>query len=257
MKRGIVVGLFLTALVAPLAGCGGSAADTASGASPNAGGQATSKSSPAAKPEDVLKGAAAKLTGKSVRFTVDDGTDSSSGIYDAASGASKLTATVDGSKMDVIGKGNDVYIGGLDPSGKWMKADATKFTGSGVSFLTTADPLFAVKYLATAANVKQDQPSAYSGTIDLSKVTGTDTAKRIAGAFAKSAGSSATALPFTATLDATGGLATLTVTFPKADLGGKDFKYDLKVLSVGGAETVTVPAKNTTTEAPSDLYKGP
>jgi hypothetical protein len=195
-----------------------------------------------------------------VKFTVTDDKngESMTGSFDSASGGTKVTGNIDGTKVDVIGLGNDIYIGGLLGADKWVHAQASKFKDSAVSFLTIADPLYGEKFLSAAAGVKQGQPGTYSGTIDLTKVTVTGQAKRLADNFAKKAGSAASALPFTATLDGSNALSTVKITFPKADLTGHDLVYDLKITEVGGGvDPVAAPPKNKVTEAPADLYKGP
>jgi hypothetical protein len=259
LKRKLVMGTVVGALVLT-GGCGStkdSPRDQVGGDTTTAA-SATSSSSP--KPADLFAAAVTKVNGQNVKFTVagDKSGESMTGSLDSASGGTKLSGTLDGTKVDVIGLGNDIYIGGLLGPDKWVHAEASKFKDKAISFLTIADPLYGAKFLATAAGVKQDQPGTYSGTIDLTKVTVTGQAKRLADNFAKKAGSAAAALPFTATLDGSGALSTVKMTFPKGDLTGHDMTYDLKITEVGGgAVPVAAPPKNKVTEAPADLYKGP
>ncbi|MFD1048308.1 hypothetical protein ACFQ1S_23600 [Kibdelosporangium lantanae] len=219
---------------------------------------ATSSSTP--KPADLFAAAVTKVNGQNVKFTIagDKKGESMTGSFDSASGGTKVTGDIDGTKVDVIGLGNDIYIGGLLGPDKWVHAQASKFKDNAISFLTIADPLYGQKFLSAATGVKQDQSGTYSGTVDLTKVTATGQAKRLADNFAKKAGAAATALPFTATLDGSAALSTVKITFPKADLTGHDLTYDLKITEAGGgAVPVAAPAKNKVTEAPADLYKGP
>src|SRR5262249_22213571 len=109
----------------------------------------------------------------------------------------------------------------------------------------------------TATNVKQDKPGGFSGTLDLTKVTVTGTTKQIADHFAKNAGATATALPFTTTMDASGAIATVTMTFPRGDTSNSDLKYTLKIAELGGAVPVAAPPKNKVPEAPAAIYTGP
>jgi hypothetical protein len=215
--------------------------------------------SPSPKPAELFANAVTKFSGQNVKYTIGSGDgEVMTGQFDAASGGTKLAGDVDGTKMEIIALGDDVYLGGLSGDGKWMHAQASKFKDSAVSFLILVDPLFGQKFLSTATDVKQDQPTTYSGTIDLTKVTVTGSAKRLAGSFAKAAGPGATALPFTATVDSSSALSTVKITFPKADLRGKDLKYDLKVTEAGGSTVaVAAPPKNKVTEAPSEIYTGP
>jgi hypothetical protein len=258
LKRTIVIGVFAAVLLTPLSGCAGTPDDTRN--KPGGGtGTASSTSSPSPKPAELFAQAVTKFSGQNVKYTIDGGDGGlMTGQFDATSGGTKVNGDIDGTKMEILALGNDIYLGGLTGDGKWMHAQASKFKDSAVSFLILVDPLFGQKFLSAAADVKQDQPTTYSGTIDLTKVTATGPAKRLADSFAKAAGTGATALPFTATVDASGALSTVKITFPKADLGGKDLKYDLKVTELGGsAVTVAAPPKNKVTEAPSDIYTGP
>jgi hypothetical protein len=260
LKRKFAMGIVFGAVLALLGGCGGTkdSPRDQTGGDATAAVSATSPSSP--KPADLFAAAVTKVNGKNVKFTVTDDKngESMTGSFDSASGGTKLTGKLDGTKVDVIGLGNDIYIGGLLGPDKWVHAEASKFKDSAISFLTVADPLYGQKFLSTAAGVKQDEPGTYSGTIDLTKVTVTGQAKRLADNFAKKAGSAAAVLPFTATLDGSTALSTVKITFPKADLTGHDLTYDLKITEVGGgAVPVAAPPKNKVTEAPADLYKGP
>jgi hypothetical protein len=258
LKRTIVTGVFVTVLLTPLSGCAGTPNTTQAGPGASAG-TASSAPLPSPKPADLFAKAVTKFSGQNVKYTIGSGDgEVMTGQFDAASGGTKLTGDIDGTKMEMIVLGDDVYLGGLTGDGKWMHAQASKFKDSAVSFLILVDPLFGQKFLSVAADVKQDQPATYSGTIDLTKVTVTGSAKRLADSFAKAAGPGATALPFTATVDGSGALSTVNITFPKADRGRKDLKYDLKVTESGGSTTtVAAPPKNKMTEAPSDIYTGP
>jgi hypothetical protein len=256
VKRTIVMGCLLGALFIPLSGC----ADVLDGAGERSGdkGPAASPSpSPTPEPAEVLAKAAGSLNGKGVTFTIagDEG-DVLTGTTDPAGGGVKLTGDVDGSTMEIITIGNDVYFGGLVDEGKYVHAQVSKFKDSAVALLYLIDPLFGYKFLGTAANVVRGEPNTFTGTLDLTKVATTGPAQRLAVSFAKAAGATATALPFTATVDAAGALASLKMAFPKA-AKGKELKYDLKVTAVGGAGTVVAPPKNRTSEAPSAIYSGP
>jgi hypothetical protein len=257
LKRVVALGVFAIALVAPLSGCS-STKDTP--AARSGGGGAASNAAPSAspKPGELLAAAVTRLSGQNMKYTIDSGNgDVLTGSFDAKTGGNLLTGNVDGSKMDIIALGNDMYLGGLAPGGKYYHALASKFKDNGIGMLLLVDPLCGQKFLSTATGVKQDKPGEFTGTLDLTKVTVTGTAKRLADHFAKSAGATAAALPFTTTMDASGAIAAVTMTFPKADLGNKDLKYNLKITEVGGAVTVAAPPKNKVTEAPPDIYNGP
>jgi hypothetical protein len=257
VKRAITASFFVAALVGSLSSCGTDEKPRSPGITAAGSPSTSSAPAPAQTPAEAFAAAVTKFTGQNQKYTVegDDG-EVLTGEFDAATSGSKLSSQVDGSEVELVVLGNDVYIGGLIGPDKWMLAQAAKFKDSAVSFLIIVDPLFATKLLTTASNVKQDQPSAYSGTVDLTKVTATGVTKRIADKFAKAAGQSAAALPFTATV-ANGTLASLKITFPKADVGGKDLKYSLKVIESGGTVAVAAPPKSKVTDAPAAIYTGP
>ena len=257
MKRGIALGISAIALLAPISGCSGTHDASATGL----GGGAAAASptlSASPKPAELLATAVTKLSGQNLEYTI-DGDDGHvlTGSFDARTGGNLLTGDVDGSKMEIIALGNDIYLGGLAPGGMYYHAQALKFKDNGMGVLLLVDPLCGQKFLSNAANVKQDQPGRFSGTLNLTKVTVAGTAKRLADHYAKAAGATAVALPFTATTDASGAIATVTMTLPKAEVSHKDLKYHLKITEVGGAVTVAAPPKNKVTEAPAAIYNGP
>jgi hypothetical protein len=257
LKRIFAIGVLVAALVGFLSGCGETDAqsDNTAGTGNDTAGSETSSTPP--EPAEVFAAAVTKFNSQNAKYTIDDGSgDVGTGQFDSASGANSLTTTLDGSALEVVSLGDDVYLGGLLGDDSWMHAQASKFEGDGASFLMVIDPLFGARFLATATGVKQDQPSNFSGTIDLTKVTATGTTKRIADSFATAAGPGATAIPFTATLNGDT-LASLTVTFPKADLTGEDLPYNLTITDSGGAVSVAAPPQDKVTEAPAELYEGP
>lgn len=140
------------------------------------------------------------------------------GTTDPAGGGVKLTGDVDGSTMEIITIGNDVYFGGLVEEGRYVHAQVSKFKDTAIALLYLIDPLFGYKFLGTATSVVRGEPNTFTGTLDLTRVATTGPAQRLAVSFAKAAGATATALPFTA--------------------------------------TAALP-KNRTTEAPSAIYSGP
>jgi hypothetical protein len=258
-KRTTTIGVLATAMLVLLSGCSGTESKTPG--TPQAGTGTAGPGStppPAPKPAELFAAAVAKLGGQNVKYTIEgDKGEKMTGVFDAASGGNQLSANIEGTKMEIVALGNDIYIGGLTGKDKWMHAQASKFKDNAISFLMLIDPLFGQKFLGAAVDVKQDQPTAYSGTVDLTKVNVTGNAKRLADRFAKTAGPAATALPFIATMDASGALSTVKMTFPKADLGGKDLKYNLTVTEAGGAAAVTAPPQNKVSEAPASIYTGP
>lgn len=240
-----------------LTGCGETDAQAGNASGNGKDSAETDVSTAPPEPAEVFAAAVTKFNSQNAKYTIDDGSgEVGTGQFDSASGANGLSTTIDGSAMEMVSTGEDVYIGGLLGADSWIHAQASKFEGDGASFLVIVEPLFGARFLTTAANVKQDQPSNYSGTIDLTKVTATGTAKRIADNFAAAAGAGATAIPFTATLNGDT-LASLTITFPKADLGDKDMPYKLTVTESGGAVAVAAPPQDKVTEAPAEFYEGP
>jgi hypothetical protein len=116
-------------------------------------------------------------------------------------------------------------------------------------------PLFWRTALGTAAGVTQPQPGTLTGTVDLTKAaTATGSAKKVVDGLAKKAAATATALPFTVTVDGAGRISGFQATFPKADEDGKDLTFDMKVQEYGVAVTAAAPPKNKTLDAPAEFY---
>lgn len=255
LKRTIVIGPLIGMMLASLSGCTGIWTDD--GQAGNDAPAASGSPTPGPKPELVLATAVIGLGKQNLKFTVDGGTgDVRGGSLDAASGAVKVTADVDGSPAELITYRDDIYIGGLRGDGKWLHARVPKFKDGAIPFVATADPLFGARFLGSASDVQQGQPNTLSGTADLTRVIASGTTQLIAHGFGKAAGTKATALPFTATVDDAGALSAVNMVFPKADRG-KDLVYNLKITEVGGAVTITVPAENETVPAPADFYTVP
>jgi hypothetical protein len=256
VKRTIVIGSLLGALLIPLGGCA-DLLDRANEQPSDKGPAASPTPSPPPQPAEVFAKAITGLDGKSLKFTIAGEEGVFNGTTDSASGGVKLTAEIEGTTVEIVTIGNDVYLGGLVEEGKYVHAQVSKFKDTAIALLYLIDPLFGQKFLSTATNIAKGEPNTFTGTMDLTKVATTGPAQRLAVSFAKSAGAAATAVPFTATIDpATGALASLKTAFPKADKG-KELKYDLKITEVGGANTIAAPPKNKTSEAPSAIYSGP
>jgi hypothetical protein len=251
MKRTLALGVLATTLLVPVAGCAGTATET-TGPAGNA--PASVSQSPTPKPAELLAAATAKLDGQNLKFSLDSGNEPITGGLDAASGRFTISMISEGSKMEAVVAGNDLYLSTADLKGKWAHMAVAKLKSES-SMLLLADPLFGRKLLAAATEVKQGAPGNFTGTIDLTKVTAEagSPAKRLTDNFAKLAADKATAVAFTATVDAEGRLNTFQATFPGAD-SGKDLSYDFKITEVSTPVAVQVPPKSKVVEAPASSY---
>ncbi|GIJ44726.1 hypothetical protein Val02_16120 [Virgisporangium aliadipatigenens] len=245
MKRILAFGATLVAFTLPVAACGEKA-----GGGNGTGAAASPSPSPSPKPAEVLAKAAAATEGKNLKFTLKFEGETADCVHDATSKGTSITAGTGDEKFEFLFFPGTIYMKNILTSGKFFKIDMSKVKATS-DFRVLEDPLFARSFLATATDVKADAAGAYSGTLDLTKVTGA--AKQAADVLAKDAGAKATAIPFTATVDAQGRLASFTTTFPGAD-DGKDMPWELKIQEIGGTATVAQPAPSTVTEFPASEY---
>lgn len=229
MRRQVTIGV---ALLLALAGCGGgkpAAPSTVDGSA-------------------RLAAAVARTAGQSFTFTVGEPNDNVTGQYDATAKAAKLT-TPD-STDDIITTGTDLWAT-VDQTVQHY--DALKFTADDSMALLT-DPTAALRFLSAASKVTTSGGSAYRGIIDLSGVPqGNPATKHLATILAQRVGAAATAVPFTAKVDAQGRLTAVDITLPKAD-NGKDADYQFTVTGFSIAAPVVRPTGQIV-EAPDAAYR--
>jgi hypothetical protein len=253
MLRKLAAGIALAAAITlPLAGCGKSTG----GSSAKASESPSPTPSPSPKPAEALAAAVDKTQAAgNFTFTVANGTDKSTGVYDASTKAIFLDANGDGT-IKVWYFGTDIYLAGFPgtPAGKTVHVDLKKITADG-SFSAVADPVAGLRLLATAATVEQPSPGTFKGTIDLTKLDANAApgTKLFVAALTKHVKGGVTAIPFTATVNDQGRVTSFKATFPGAD-DGKDLDYTLTLADFGTTKTVTKPTANVV-EASTSFYK--
>ncbi|HET6211728.1 MAG TPA: hypothetical protein VFE14_02515 [Micromonosporaceae bacterium] len=217
--------------------------------------------SAAVKPVDELIAAAAKLNTASYKYDMKAGEAAIKGAVDPATKSVKLslTATTQGVSLniDVLAIGTDFYakiaglpLPGLDSS-KWLHLDGTKvksLESLGVSNLS--DPTSAEQLGKQFVTVERNGDRGYKGTLDLTKGVSMGADKD---AIAK-LGDKAKAVPFEATVDSQGRLATLKFTVPAVG-SDKETTVDVTYSDFGASVDLAKPAAADVVEAPASIYQ--
>jgi hypothetical protein len=183
-----------------------------------------------------------------------------SGSFDPA--ANNLTATTNISvqglaiKFELVAIGGNYYaklagipISGVSPT-KWLHLDIAKLKGPEAVLLADFKDPTGVQTLSGAiVSAEKTGDRTYKGTMDLTKA-------KVVGVTAedvKDMGDAAKSIPFEATLDDKGRLATLKLTVP----AGGSTKADTLTFAYsdfGATVTATKPAASETIEAPPAVY---
>ncbi|WP_327002451.1 hypothetical protein OHA72_46215 [Dactylosporangium sp. NBC_01737] len=245
MKRTITLGVLIAALAAASGAC-----DRGSDRTPHAD-PPPSSALPSAAASEQLAAAVAKLDGQSLKYTITGNQGTLSGGFDTTTRGITLSGGTT-TKLDYVILGDDVYLKGFDPQGRWWHLSVSRFS-SGSTFRLLADPLFGIKFLTTARNVKQDAPGTFTGTLDVTKVAAGGVTNEIADLFAKGDPAGATAVPFTATVDSQGRLAGVKATFTGVSKSGR-VPYELKIVEYGATAPAVRPSPAETIEAPPEAY---
>jgi hypothetical protein len=250
LSRFIAGSLLGTALVAALTGC--AAADTAAPPAPSV----SSAASPAPDGAPALAAAVAKTTGISLKAVLvgDKAEENVTGAYDAKHTIGSITQTSGTDRMTIIATPDDLYVSGLsDLAGKTMRLKITKIAAKNPLAMFT-DVLTPLTLLTGVRNVKLTAPGSFTGTLDLTKATGTTAGSRkfleYVLAFATDR---ATAVKFTASVNEQGYLAEFNATLPRID-DGKDGEYDLRFSDFGSPITITKPTGAKVVDAPAAMY---
>ena len=246
MKRTITIGMLLAALAAASGAC-----DRGSDRTPPADPPAPSSASPSAAASEQLVAAVAKLDGQSLKYTITGNQGTLSGGFDPTTGGITLRGGTT-TKLEYVILDDDVYLKGFDPQGRWWHLSLSRFP-SGSTFRLLADPLFGIKFLTTARNIKQEPPGTFTGTLDVTKVTAGAVTSQIADLLAKGDPAGATAVPFTATVDGQGRLTGVKATFTGVSKSGR-LPYELKIVEYGATAPAVRPSRAETVEAPPEAY---
>jgi hypothetical protein len=247
MPRKVAVAVALTAaLILPIAGC-----QKGSGT----GATASPSPSPSAKPAEILAASIAKIEKASFEFSVGDETEMSSGVWDAGTKMAKISQA-GGGNLSVVSAGTDLWVTGFPgmPADQTAHVDLTRLsTGSDIVLL--ANPLAAFDFLTTASNVERTGPTAFKGTLDLTRLKSADNVgtQKAVDFLAKQTKGGVAAVPFTATIDDQGRFSSFRATFdPATEYDFSD--YQLKITSYTTTKTVTKPSGPTVVELPQRLY---
>lgn len=254
MRTPRLAGLGLAALATvsiTLAGCqdNGTATPASSGsAAPSATGSADSaavaKLSAAADQLDNTSFTLTATSGSGFKLTAD---------IDAPGGKGTAQLTASGPNAEINIKtlliGQDLYaqVPGITKAGTWTHVDGSRLP-AGVNIGLRPgriDPVDTANLLSATTDVKATSDTSYSGSLDLSKAAG------VAGLGSVTIGASGAptqTVPFTATLDDQGRLATLTVDLPQSE------PLQVTYTNYGKPVTVTAPAASEITEAPDSFY---
>lgn len=240
-----------------------------------------------------LRSAADRLAAASFGFTLSDGTRSADGEYDAATGVVSLVRAENGRLVTVAIHGATLLLSGFVPDGAVLKVDAERLPPSH-SLMPTASALSALRLVGVAQGVVLSG-EGYAGSLDLTRLApsgppssqsgvpssaaasravglasspvltpggavpdaegGMEAFLRWAGYLVRQAGDRAGAVPFVATVDPTGRLASFRVVFPRA-AAGRDLDYEFAVVAAGSPGTVAGGAgSGRVVEAPESVYQ--
>ncbi|GAA2631213.1 hypothetical protein GCM10010399_74140 [Dactylosporangium fulvum] len=257
LVKSAVLGVVAVASFAFVAACGDKGgSDTSAGASSAA--PSPTKSLSAA---DQFSAAVTKTTASTHKFKVTMAEGAYEGSNDPAAGVStgKLTAEVEpGTKMSIdvqiTPAAYYVKISGLPLPGfdgkKWLKIDPSKVKSmSNLGIGDPKDPVDLKDLPGVIATAETTDGKLIKGTLDFTKTTwGTIDDEAV-----KALGDKAKAVPFEATVDDKGNLATLKVSVPAyGDTKAGDVTATFS--DFGAPVTVTTPAASEVEDAPASTY---
>ena len=219
---------------------------------------ASTQPSPTLAPKDALLASTKTLASTSYKFTIKASGLTGQGAADPTTKAVAITMSgTEGGvsvRMDFVAINTDVYMKidfgalnrqvGVDPA-KYLHLDATKLgSNSNLPVQPGGDPVEMNRILAGLVDVTTTDGRNFTGTLDLTKATGSSTLD--AAAVAK-AGDKAKTVPFTAVLDDNGRMTDL-----KIDGSGVAPALGIEVSfsDFGTAANVTKPDASQVVEAP-------
>ncbi|GAA5183733.1 hypothetical protein GCM10023322_23720 [Rugosimonospora acidiphila] len=258
-RRIALAGAAALAVLGFAAGCS-TGKTTAAGSAGNATGAAASSSSDA--PKTALLASTKQLGQQSYRYTISAAGMSGSGAIDPAAKSTSisLSGVQAGApmKIDDVTVGTDVYLKvdagqlgaqlGVAPD-KWMHLDTSSLGAGELMALPGADQEGVNQLLSGVVNVTSTDGNNLSGTIDLTKASGSSA---LDAAALSAAGDKAKAVPFTAVLDDQGRLSTL-----KIDGSGivSGLTVQMAFSDYGQPANITKPAASSVVEAPDAIQQ--
>jgi hypothetical protein len=251
----VAVGVLLAA------GCGsdGDSGKKNSGATPDTKSSAptAAESAAAAAATGDLSAATAELTKTSYRYTMKAGDAAGNGTVDPTVKQNSMTITVAEFKTEVLIIDPELFarISGLPVPGldekKWLRIDRTKIKSFAALGLRDVNDPTGVNTLARSiSTIQKTGDRSYKGTLDLSK--GSD-AFGLDEAAVRQLAERARSIPFEATVNEAGKLATWKMTIP-AYGAEKETPFELAYSEHGAKFPLTRPAAGETANAPQTVY---
>jgi hypothetical protein len=259
MFKSLTVAIVATGVL--LAAACGSGEDSGSnrsgGASTQSSAPTAAESAAAAAATTDLNAAVQELTKTSYKYTMKAGDASGGGTVDPPLKQSSMTITVAEFKTEVLIIDPELFarISGLPLPGvdakKWLRIDRAKiksFAALGIRDIN--DPTGVNTLAKTIATIQKTGARSYKGTLDLSK--GSD-AFGLDEAAVRQLAEKAKAIPFEATVNDAGKLATWKMTIP-AYGAEKETTFELAYTDHGGKFPLTKPAAGETANPPQTVY---
>jgi hypothetical protein len=252
--------LALGAGVALAAGCTGRGDDgTANLPSAPDSASASAAASAAVQAGGDLRTAVRELTANSYRYTLKAGDTSGSGAVDPVAKAADLTLAVAAEfsiQARVIGTDYYAKITGLDMPGvdgrRWLHIDATKVKSlASLGIADVNDPSGVGAAAGTIATIEKTGDRSYRGTLDLTKGAAGLGMDEVA---VRQLGPQARSVPFEATLNEQGRVATWKITIP-AYGSQKQTVYEVTYTDHGARSDVRRPPAGEISEAPDAVYQ--
>jgi hypothetical protein len=256
-SKSLAVGA-LAVIVLFAAGCTG---DSKKEAEAKASASAVAASSAAAVATDDLRTSVSELTNTSYKYTIKAGDANGGGSIDPAiqqRGMNLAVAAEGGQfKIELLLIGPELYvrvaglpIPGIDAN-KWLKIDRSKIKSMAALGIRDIDDPTGVKTLSqTIATIQKTGDRSYKGTLDLSKGSA---AFGLDEAAVRQLAERAKAVPFEATVNDKGKLATWKMTIPPHG-SDKEIAFELAYTDHGGSFPLTKPAAGETANPPQVVY---
>jgi len=228
----------------------------------SSGTAASPTSSAAAAATNDLQAAVAELTKTSYKYTFKAGDASGSGSVDQTVKHTSMSVTVaaegEDFKTEVMILDTELYakISGLPVPGldgkKWLRIDRSKIKSFAALGIQDIDDPTGVKTLSkTIGTITKTGERSYKGTLDLSRGSA---AFGLDEAAVRQLGDKAKAIPFEATVNDKGKLATWKMTVPPHG-AEKEVTYELTFTNHGEKFALTKPAAGNVANPPEAVYQ--
>ncbi|MDG4820600.1 hypothetical protein O7635_01880 [Asanoa sp. WMMD1127] len=255
MRRRIITALVAGTAAALLAACGPLAEDAA----------APATSAPAT-PQEKLAAAVPDGTEGRYAFALKDGESTTKGVVDAKAKRSTLTVTYKEPEVGFTMTMSyllveadqwvkitfDKQLPGMPKlPKKWLLIDKSKVDDGAPVSPADPDPVGAGDLVDAIVEVKESKPGTFTGTVDLTKA---DKAAIVDEEGLAALGGKAKAVPFTATVDDAGRLASIDIKVP-AHGEVKAATHHATFSAYGSAPEVSAPSAGASQPAPAAAYE--